>query len=443
MTNPANFRARLAHLVPNAISVACPYPIARGEGSLLYTTDGRRLIDFAAGIAVMGVGHAHPKVTRAIQQAAENFTHVCFQVMGYDSYLDLAERLTSTLPAGPHWKCAFFNSGAEAVENAMKIARAYTKRTTFLSFEHAFHGRTYGALSLTGKPGVYKAGFGPFVPEVVQVSFPSGYRCIGCDCVARGAIQSPSNCTATTIARIEQVFASRVPANEVAAIFIEPIVGEGGFYIPPEDFLPALRALCDRRGILLIVDEIQTGVCRTGTFWRFAASGVVPDIVLTAKAIAGGMPLSGVLGKAEILDAVHPGGIGGTYGGNPIAIAAAHAVLDIVAEENLCEQARTKGEYVMGRLREWRERFSSIGDVRGAGLMCAMEFVKDRPTKEPYKEIVPKIISRCYENGLALLSAGTYSNCIRLVPALNIPDAILREGMDVLETAISEATDAQ
>ena len=436
----SDFRARLAHLVPNAISVACPYPIARGEGSLLHTTDGRRLIDFAAGIAVMSVGHAHPKVTQAIQKAAANFTHVCFQVMGYESYLDLAERLVATLPDGPHWKCALFNSGAEAVENAMKIARAYTKRTTFLSFEHAFHGRTYGALSLTGKPGVYKAGFGPFVPEVVQVPFPSGYRCVGCP--RNNLTPSRCDCTATTIARMEQVFASRVPANEVAAIFIEPIVGEGGFYIPPDDFLPALRALCDKHEILLVVDEIQTGVCRTGTFWRFAASPIVPDMILTAKAIAGGMPLSGVLGKAEILDAVHPGGIGGTYGGNPIAIAAAHAVLDIVADENLCEQARVKGEYVMHRLRDWQERFSCIGDVRGAGLMCAIEFVKDRETKGPYKEIVPKIIARCYENNLALLSAGTYSNCIRLVPALNIPDAVLREGMDILEAAIAQADDA-
>lgn len=430
MSSAADFRARLTRLVPKAISVACPYPIARGEGSLLFTTEGKRLIDFAAGIAVMSVGHAHPKVTKAIQDAAQDFTHVCFQVMGYESYLRLAERLISTLPAlpalpnGSHWKAAFFNSGAEAVENAMKIARAYTKRTTFLSFEHAFHGRTYGALSLTGKPGIYKAGFGPFVPEVVQVPFPSGYR------------GGEYDGTAATITFIERIFASRVPPSEVAALFIEPIVGEGGFYIPPDDFLPALRKLCDRYGILLVVDEIQTGVCRTGTFWRFAASGIVPDMVLTAKAVAGGMPLSGVLGRAEILDSVHPGGIGGTFGGNPIAIAAANAVLDIVEEENLCGQAREKGKYVLVRMNEWKERFPFIGDVRGAGLMCAMEFVKDRATKEPYKEIVSRIVGRCYESGLAVLPAGTFSNCIRLVPALNIPDGILREGMDILEAQL-------
>ena len=326
------FRQKLTDLVPRAIAVGCPYPIARAEGSLLYTTEGKRLIDFATGIAVMNVGHAHPHVTKVVQEAAAQFTHLCFQVMGYEAYLTLLERLIARLPEGVHWKGAFFNSGAEAVENAMKIARTATKRTTFLSFEHAFHGRTFGALSLTGKPHVYKAGFGPFVPDVVQVPYPTGYRCVGCPGRSQGC-----DCTATTLARIEQVFTSRVPANEVAAVFIEPIVGEGGFYIPPDDFLPALRALCDRHGILLVVDEIQTGICRTGTFYRYETSGIVPDMILTAKALGAGLPLSAVLGKAEILDTVHPGGLGGTYGGNPVALAAAHAVLDIVdGEKPMC-----------------------------------------------------------------------------------------------------------
>lgn len=428
------FRAALSQSVPRAITVSCPYVIARGEGSYLYTTDGTRLIDFMTGIAVMNVGHAHPKVTAAIQKAAENGTHFCFQVMGYEPYVRLAERLIAQMPETDasgqslHWKAAFFNSGAEAVENAMKVARTATKRTTFLAFEHGFHGRTFGAMSLTSKAMPYRAGFGPFVPEVLHLPYPTRYRCGGC---ATGC-----DCTRTTIAHIEQLFATQLPASEVAAIFIEPVVGEGGFYIPPDDFLPALRQLCTQQGILLVVDEIQTGIGRTGAFYRFQTLNVAPDMVLTAKALGGGLPLSGLLGRAEVLDAVHSGGIGGTYGGNPIACAAAHAVLDILEEENLCAEARRKGALVMERLEAWKTEFPFIGDVRGVGLMCALEFVKEGTEKEPYKEIVSRLIARCYENGLALLPAGTYGNCLRLLPALTIPDDTLAEGLSVLEAAL-------
>jgi 4-aminobutyrate aminotransferase/(S)-3-amino-2-methylpropionate transaminase len=430
------FRERAYEFVSNAYSIACPYPIARGEGSYLYTTDNKRLTDFGSGIAVMNVGHAHPKVVSAIQEAATLGTHFCFQVTGFESYLKLAERLIAKLPAQDEqgdpvrWKCGFFNSGAEGIENAMKIARYATGRQLFMSFEHAFHGRTYGAMSLTAKPMPYRYKFGPFVPEVIQLPYPACYRCTDCT--------SESDCTHKTIDRIKQVFATRVSPNEVAAIFIEPIVGEGGFYVPPNDFLPALRRICYEHGILLVVDEVQTGICRTGTFYRFMANGVVPDLIVTAKALGGGMPLSGVLGRAHLMDSVHKGGLGTTYGGNPISIAAAHAVLDIVEEEQLCRQAVEKGAHAIQVLRRWQNQIPAIGDVRGAGLMMAIEFVKDRQTKEPYKEIIPRIIERAYEKGLVVLAAGTYSNCLRLLPALNIPDEVLEEGLALLESCIRE-----
>lgn len=432
-----DFRDRAYEFITNAFSIACPYAIARGEGSYLYTTDGKRLIDFGSGIAVLNVGHAHPEVVKAVQEAVALGTHFCFQITAFESYVRLAERLIAKLPdrdeqdAPVRWKCAFFNSGAEGIENAMKIARYATGRTVFMSFEHAFHGRTFGAMSLTSKPVPYRHKFGPFVPEVVHLPYPACYRCTDCE--------SDSDCTRVTVEKIKHIFATRIPASEVAAIFIEPIVGEGGFYVPPNDFLPALRQLCHEHGILLVVDEVQTGICRTGTFYRFMASGVVPDLIVTAKALGGGLPLSGVLGKAHLMDSVHKGGLGTTYGGNPVSIAAAHAVLDIVEDEQLCRQAAEKGARVMAVLERWKERFPAIGDVRGAGLMLAIEFVKDRQTKEPDKEIVPKIIGRAYEKGLVVLAAGTYSNCLRLLPALNIPDEVLDEGLEILESCITES----
>jgi len=431
-----DFRDRASEMITSAYSIACPYAIARGEGSYLYTTDGKRLIDFGSGIAVLNAGHAHPKIVKAIQDAAALGTHFCFQVTAFESYLRLAERLIARLPGQDEqgtpvrWKCGFFNSGAEGIENAMKIARYATGRTVFMSFEHAFHGRTFGAMSLTSKPMPYRHKFGPFVPEVVQLPYPACYRCTDC--------ASESDCTRITIEKIKQVFATRIPANEVAAIFIEPIVGEGGFYVPPNDFLLALRRLCYEHSILLVVDEVQTGICRTGTFYRFMANGIVPDLIVTAKALGGGMPLSGVLGRADYMDSVHKGGLGTTYGGNPVSIAAAHAMLDVVEEEQLCRQATEKGKRVMQVLQRWQNEFPAIGDVRGVGLMAAIEFVKDRQTKEPYKEIVPKIIDRAYEKGLVVLAAGTYSNCLRLLPALNIPDNVLDEGLSILEACIRE-----
>lgn len=431
-----DFRERARQIVPHAYAIACPYAIDRGEGSLLFTSEGKRLIDFTTGIAVMNVGHAHPKVVAAIQQAASKGTHYCFAIMGYESYLQLGERLIQQMPAETpqgkplHWKAAFFNSGAEAVENAIKISRYATGRQTILAFEHAFHGRTYGAMSLTSKPIPYRRKLGPFLPEVLHLPYPTVYRC-----ACLGA-QNGCDCAQVTLDRIKQMFTTRIPADEVAAMVIEPIVGEGGFYVPPPSFLPGLRELCDQHGILLVFDEVQTGIARTGNFFRFQATGVTPDIVLTAKALGGGMPISGVIGKADVMDSVHPAGLGSTFGGNPVSVAAAHAVLDVVEEEDLCRQASEKGAHAKRVMQGWQEHLPVIGDVRGEGLMLAVEFVKDRTTKEPHKEIVPQILNTCYENGLAILAAGTFGNCVRLLPALNIPDSLLDEGLAILESAI-------
>jgi 4-aminobutyrate aminotransferase/(S)-3-amino-2-methylpropionate transaminase len=332
------------------------------------------------------------------------------------------------------WKTALFNSGAEAVDNAIKISRIATGRQAVLSFEHAFHGRTYAALSLTSKPQPYRLGLGPFLPETVQLPYPTQYRCAGCPGVAGGC-----DCTRTTLDRIHQILATRIPPQEVAAVFIEPIVGEGGFYLPAPGFLRELRALCSRHGIVLVIDEIQTGIARTGTLFRFEAEGIVPDLLLTAKALGGGLPLSAVVGRSELVDKVHPGGLGGTYGGNPVAVAAAHAVLDIVKDEDLCAQARDKGAIARQTMEQWQARHHNrIGDVRGAGLMLAMEFVKDPVSRIPDKDAPNRIVDLCYDRGLAVLPAGTYGNCIRLLPPLTIPESQLREGLSILGAVIDE-----
>jgi 4-aminobutyrate aminotransferase len=412
----------------------------------LFTREGVDLIDFTAGIAVMNVGHAHPDVTRAVQEAASQGTHFCFQVMGYDGYVRLAERLQGLMPKqagadeGDHshaqlsWKSAFFNSGAEAVDNAIKIARVSTGRQTVLSFEHAFHGRTYAALSLTSKPLPYRLGLGPFLPETVQVPYPTQYRCAGCPGTVMGC-----DCKEVTLDRIRQIFATRIPPDEVAAVFVEPIVGEGGFYMPATGFMKELRKLCSAHGILLVIDEIQTGVARTGTFFRFESEGIVPDLLLTAKALGGGLPLSAVVGRAEIIDRVHPGGLGGTYGGNPVAVAAAHAVLDIVEREDLCAVARRKGALAMKAMRAWQARYPQrIGDVRGSGLMLAAEFVLDPVSRRPDKDTPNRLVDLCYDRGLVILPAGTYGNCIRLLPPITIPDEQLDAGLAILGEAIDE-----
>jgi 4-aminobutyrate aminotransferase/(S)-3-amino-2-methylpropionate transaminase len=358
--------------------------------------------------------------------------------MGYESYVHLAERLAGLLPPRDEtgtpltWKTALFNSGAEAVDNAIKIARIATGRQTILSFEHAFHGRTFAALSLTSKPQPYRLGMGPFLPETVQLPYPTQYRCAGCPGPALGC-----DCRSVTLDRIHQILTTRVPASEVAAIFIEPIVGEGGFYLPAPGFLKELRKLCTDNGIVLVIDEIQTGVARTGTLYRFEAEEIVPDLLLTAKALGGGMPLSAVVGRDTIIDSVHAGGIGGTYGGNPVAVAAAHAVLDIVQDEDLCGQARYKGEIVREELLKMQQRHPTrIGDVRGAGLMMAMEFIDDVPSRHPDKTTPNAIVEWCYAHGLAILPAGTYGNCIRLLPPLTIPEDQLRHGLQILGNAV-------
>ena len=342
----------------------------------------------------------------------------------------LAERMNALVPGPFAKKTMFANSGAEAVENAVKIARAATGRPAVIAFEDGFHGRTLLALTLTSKVHPYKAGFGPFAPEVYRAPYPYAYRC------PQGS--SHASCTDHSIAAIEEMFKRYVAADQVAAVIVEPVLGEGGFVVPPADWLPRLRELTERHGILLIADEVQTGFGRTGRTWAVEHSGVVPDILIAAKSLAGGMPLSSITGKAEVMDAAGPGGLGGTFGGNPVAVAAAHAVLDVMEGGELQARAMRIGETFAARARSWRERFDIVGDVRGIGAMWAVELVKDRASRAPAKDETAAVAQRCWQRGLVTITAGTYGNVLRTLMPLVVSDAELEEGLDVLEGALGE-----
>jgi 4-aminobutyrate aminotransferase / (S)-3-amino-2-methylpropionate transaminase / 5-aminovalerate transaminase len=404
-----------------------PIFISKSHGAIIEDVDGNHLIDFASGIGVTSVGHTPQELSKAIAEQATQFIHAGFNVTPYESYIKLAEKLNAAVPGKYPKKTLLVNSGAEAVENAIKFARTFTKRQAVICFEHGFHGRTYMAMTLTSKVKPYKAGFGPFNPEVYRAPFPYAYR---------WATTSDSKVVSDEcFAKFTELVQNQIGPENIAAVIIEPVLGEGGFVPAPQEFLEKLRNFCTENKTVLIADEIQSGFGRTGTFLACEQLGLTPDLVTMAKGIAGGMPLAAVTGRADIMDSVSEGGVGGTYGGNPVACAAALKVFEMV-EKDLLSKSRSLGALVHERLTSMKTKYSVIGDVRGLGPMQALEFVKDQKSKEPNKELVGKITKYCYEHGLVVMSAGTYGNVVRLLPPLIIDTATANEGLDVLEEAI-------
>ena len=414
---------RRTQTVSAGVSVGLPAYIDRGAGSILVDVDGNQLIDLGAGIAVCSIGHAHPKVAKAIAKQAEAFNHTCFMVTPYESYVSVSEELARLTPGEHDKRSALFNSGAEAVENAVKVARLATGRQAIVVFDHAYHGRTNLTMALTAKNMPYKDRFGPFAPEIYRVpmSYPYRDRLSGAEAAARAV----------------DAIETQVGAQNVAAILIEPIQGEGGFIVPAAGFLPALRQWCTSKGVVFIADEIQTGFCRTGDWFACENEDVVPDLITTAKGIAAGMPLAAVTGRAELMDAVHVGGLGGTYGGNPVAAAAALASLKVMRDEDLASRARVLGERITTYLERLAMVHHSIGEIRGRGALQAVELVAPG-TKEPDADLAKAIVGFCGARGVITLSCGTYGNVLRLLPPLNIEEKLLVDGLSV----IAEAFDA-
>lgn len=397
----------------------------KAHGSLVEDVDGNILIDFAGAIGTLNVGHTHPRVVRALQEQASQFIHTGFNVMMYESYINLAERLCQLAPGDFNKQAAFFNSGAEAVENAVKIARKYTKRQGIISFTRGFHGRTLMTMTMTSKVKPYKFGFGPFAPEVYKAPYPYVYR--------RPEGLSGQQYNEMIIDQFETFLLAEVAPETIAAVVMEPVQGEGGFIVPDKAFVQRVREICRQYGMLFVADEIQTGFARTGKYFAIEHFGVEPDLITISKSMGAGVPISGVIGRAEIMEAAEVGEIGGTYSGSPLGCRAALTVLDIIESENLNERAQKIGTRATEKMKELAERFDSIGDVRGLGAMCAMEIVKDRQSKTPDKEAVGKIVKAAGERGLMLLSAGLYGNVIRLLMPLTITDEQLEEGLQILE----------
>ena len=427
-TQTQHFNAlRQAHVAQGPANLT-PAVIATASGATMTDVDGREYIDFAGGIGVNNVGHAHPKVVKAIKDQADRFIHTCFHVGMYDSYIELAGKLNALVPGDFPKKTMFANSGAEAVENAVKVARYATKRPAVIAFENGFHGRTLMTMSLTSKIKPYKYGFGPFAPEVYRLPFAYCYRCpVGC---------TYPSCNIACVDLMESFFVTHVDPESCAAIIAEPVQGEGGFITPPPEYFPKLAAMAKKYGILLIMDEVQSGAGRTGKFlasehWHFE-----PDIVTMAKSLAGGMPLSAVTGRAELMDAPHVGGLGGTYSGNPLSCRAALAVLEILLEDNLLERSRKMGERLQKRFLELSERHGIIGEVRGKGPMLALELVKDRQTKEPAAEEAKELAGICYEKGLVILSCGSFGNVMRTLMPFVITDEELDRGLSILDDGL-------
>jgi 4-aminobutyrate aminotransferase/(S)-3-amino-2-methylpropionate transaminase len=413
--------ARKNRAVTGALVPEFPICVAEARGATLTDVDGNTFIDMCGGIGALNVGHSHPRVVAAAQEQLERFLHTVFSTVPYELYVGLAERLLARAPISGATKAAFFSTGAEAVENAVKFARTYTKRTGVIVFEGAFHGRTLLAMTMTSKTHPYKAGLGPFAPEVYRVPFAQDYR--GPD-------------SESALAALERALITQVAAESVAAIVIEPVQGEGGFNVAPQEFMSGVRRICDDNGIVMVVDEVQSGFGRTGKLFAIEHYGVEPDLMTVAKSIGAGLPLSGVLGRAEIMDAAPNWAIGGTYIGNPVALAAAHAVLDVIEEEGLVERAAAIGETIRSRMHAWQQRFEQIGDVRGLGAMLAMELVHERDSKDPAPELLAALTEAAFQGGLLLAHAGIYSNVIRTLVPLVISDAELDEALDVWEVAL-------
>jgi 4-aminobutyrate aminotransferase/(S)-3-amino-2-methylpropionate transaminase len=412
---------RKERVVADPLSVYLPVVIEEGRGATLTDVDGNTFIDFTGGVGCLNVGHSHPRVVEAAQEQLARFSHTDFTIVPYEVYVTLAERLIALSPFRSAAKAAFFNAGTEAVENAIKFARAYTGRPAVIAFEGGFHGRTLLSLSLTSKTHPYKAGLGPFAPEVYRVPFPNEYR-------------GPT--AEEALAALERALITQVAAETVAAIVVEPVQGEGGFVVAPQTFLDGVRRLCDEYGIVMVVDEVQTGFGRTGKLFAIEHYGIEPDLITVAKSIAAGLPLSGVLGKAEIMDAPGDSAIGGTYVGNPVAQAAALAVLDVIEDEGVSERAAQLGETIRARMESWRERWPRIGDVRGLGAMLAIELVKEPEGKEPDADTASAVVEAAAERGLLLLKSGIYANCIRVLAPLILTDAELDEALGVWDEAL-------
>jgi 4-aminobutyrate aminotransferase/(S)-3-amino-2-methylpropionate transaminase len=403
---------RKARVIAEPLSIYLPIVIEEAHGATITDVDGNTFVDFTGGVGCMNVGHSNPRVVEAAKEQMERFTHTDFTIIPYENYVSLAERLLELVPIGGDLRAAFFNSGAEAVENAVKFARSYTKRPAVIGFDGGFHGRTLLALSLTSKTHPYKAGLGPFAPEVYRVAFDD-------------------------LDELRKAFKTRVAAEEVAAIVFEPVQGESGFIVPSQEFVEGLREICDEHGIVMVADEVQTGFCRTGKVFAMEHFGVEPDLMTIAKSIAAGIPLSGVVGRAQIMDAPGDSAVGGTYVGNPVAIAAAHAVLDTIAEERLADRAAEIGDTMRSRMDSWRERFDSIADVRGLGAMLAVELQQNG---EPAGDLATAVVEAAARRGLLVLKAGIHGNCIRVLVPLVIGDSELDEALGAWEEALEEAS---
>jgi len=406
---------------------------AKADGAIIEDVDGNAYIDFAGGIGAMNIGHTRPEVTKAIAEQAEKFTHTCFSVMMYEPYIDLAERLVNLTPGEFPKKALFFNSGAEAVENAVKIARWATGRPAIIVFDNAYHGRTLMTMTMTSKVKPYKYRFGPYAPEVYRAPFPYPYR------MNMTAQESIDFC----ISELERMFVGEVAADQVAAIIVEPVEGEGGFMVAPPGFLRALKEVCEQHNILFIADEIQSGFCRTGRMFAVEHDGVEPDLMIIAKSMGAGMPISGVVGRAEMMDAPPPGTLGGTYSGNPVACAAALAVLDLFEKEDYAARSREIGHIITKRFLQLQEQYPFIGDVRGLGGMAAMELVKDRSTKEPDSQAASDVLAAAHHRGLVLIKAGMYDNVLRILVPLCVTDEQLNKGLDIFEAAIETVAEAE
>ena len=420
-TNAALMERRRA-AIPRGVGQSHEVFIARGENAEVWDVEGRRYIDFAGGIAVLNTGHCRPEIMQAVKDQIDLYTHTCFQVLAYEPYVELAERINALAPGNFAKKTMFLSTGAEAVENAIKIARAHTKRSGIIAFTSGYHGRTLLTLGLTGKVAPYKTGFGPFPSEIFHAQFPNAAHGVSVD---------------DAIASIESIFKNDIEASRVAAIIVEPVQGEGGFNVAPFDFLQRLRTLCDQHGIVMIADEIQTGAGRTGTWFAVEQSGVAPDLITMAKSMAGGYPISGVVGRAEIMDAPAPGGLGGTYAGSPIACAAALAVLNVFAKENLLERSRQLGAHLMNSLKTMAGKHKCIADVRGLGAMVAIELCKDGDPHQPSAEMAKAMAAEATQRGLILLTCGTYGNVVRILVPLTASDAIVDEGLAIMEASLA------
>jgi 4-aminobutyrate aminotransferase / (S)-3-amino-2-methylpropionate transaminase / 5-aminovalerate transaminase len=425
--NNAALMARRRAAVPRGVGQSHEVFIARGKNAEVWDVEGKRYVDFAGGIAVLNTGHCHPDIIAAVKAQLDNYTHTCFQVLAYEPYVELAERINELAPGDFAKKTIFLTTGSEAVENAIKIARAHTKRPGVIAFTSGYHGRTLLTLGLTGKVAPYKLGFGPFPGEIFHAQFPNTLHGVSVD---------------ESIASLESIFKNDIEASRVAAIIVEPVQGEGGFNVAPPEFMQRLRALCDQHGILMIADEIQTGAGRTGTWFAVEQTGVAPDMITMAKSMAGGFPLSAVVGRAEVMDAPAAGGLGGTYAGSPVACAAALAVLEVFKKEKLLERSRVLGERMTASLKAMAGKNKCIADIRGLGAMVAVELCKEGNLAQPDADLTKRVCAEATQRGLILLSCGTYGNVIRIRVPLTASDAIVDEGLAIIEASLTAAQSA-